>query len=289
MASLAEALAGGSFAPFLLHGVTGSGKTEIYLQAIADVLARGKTALVLVPEIALTPQLVGRFKRRFRQGIAVLHSGLSDGERYDEWRRIRRGEAEIVIGARSAIFAPLERIGIIVVDEEHESSYKQSEGFRYNARDLALVRGKMAKACVLLGSATPLVTTFHAARSGRLGYLHLPHRVRELPMPTTELLDARGQKGETFLPSLVAALTENVAQGGAITALSQPARVCHLPGLPGLRPCAPLPKLCRNAYLPSGSWPPPLPLLRLCHSRPVGLSHLSKSGNCAAGAGNGAG
>ena len=120
-----------------------------------------------MPEIALTPQLVRRFKCRFSCGIAVLHSGLSDGERYDEWRRIRRGEVAIVIGARSAIFAPLERIGIIVVDEEHEASYKQSEGFRYNARDLALVRGKMEKACVILGSATPLVTSYHAAQAGK--------------------------------------------------------------------------------------------------------------------------
>lgn len=148
------------FAPFLLHGVTGSGKTEVYLQAIAQVLERGRTALVLVPEIALTPQLVRRFKSRFRCGIAVLHSGLSDGERYDEWRRIRRREVSIVIGARSALFAPLSPMGIIVVDEEHESSYKQSEGFHYNARDLALVRGKMEGAVVVLGSATPLVTTY---------------------------------------------------------------------------------------------------------------------------------
>ena len=203
-----------SFAPFLLHGVTGSGKTEVYLQSISHILTLGRTALVLVPEIALTPQLVTRFKRRFTCGIAVLHSGLSDGERFDEWRRIRRGEAAIVIGARSAIFAPLERIGMIVVDEEHDASYKQSEGLRYNARDLALVRGKMEHACVILGSATPLVTTFHAAQGGKLGYLHLPARVRDLPMPVVELIDGRGRKGETFLPEMKAALEKNINQGG---------------------------------------------------------------------------
>jgi primosomal protein N' (replication factor Y) (superfamily II helicase) len=211
---LDEAFQTGIFAPFLLHGVTGSGKTEVYLRAIATLLDQGRTALVLVPEIALTPQLVRRFMCRFGGGIAVLHSGLSAGERYDEWRRIRRGEVAIVIGARSAIFAPLERIGIIVVDEEHDGSYKQSEGFRYNARDLALVRGKMANACVLLGSATPLMTSYHAAMNGRLGYLRLPVRVRNLPMPQVELLDARGKKGATFLPELAAALEENLAVSG---------------------------------------------------------------------------
>ncbi|WP_298272954.1 primosomal protein N' [Geobacter sp.] len=201
------------FAPFLLLGVTGSGKTEVYLQAIARVLARGRTALVLVPEIALTPQLVNRFRRRFRCGIAVLHSGLSDGERYDEWRRIRRGEATIVIGARSAIFAPLERLGIIVVDEEHESSYKQGEGFRYNARDLALVRGKIAGATVVLGTATPQVTTWHAAATGKLTLLSLPDRVNGMPLPSVELLDARGQRGEPLLPPLAEAVTANLARG----------------------------------------------------------------------------
>src|SRR6185369_15676217 len=131
------------FSAFLLYGVTGSGKTEVYLQAISHALDKGLNALVLVPEIALTPQLTGRFQARFGGGIAILHSGLSDGERYDEWRRIRRGLARIVIGARSAIFAPLDKIGIIIVDEEHEASFKQSDGLRYNARDLALVRGRM--------------------------------------------------------------------------------------------------------------------------------------------------
>jgi primosomal protein N' (replication factor Y) (superfamily II helicase) len=213
-ASIRAALTAGVFAPFLLHGVTGSGKTEVYLQSIAVALAAGRSALVLVPEIALTPQLVGRFKRRFTCGIAVLHSGLSDGERYDEWRRIRRGEAVIVIGARSALFAPLERLGVLVVDEEHEGSYKQSEGVRYNSRDLALVRGKMAGAVVILGSATPLVTSYYAAQQGRLGYLHLPHRVRELPMPETVMLDARGKRGKTFLPELVDAIEDNLDAGG---------------------------------------------------------------------------
>jgi primosomal protein N' (replication factor Y) (superfamily II helicase) len=211
---ISDAIASRSFAPFLLHGVTGSGKTEVYLQSIAVALEAGNSALVLVPEIALTPQLVGRFKRRFDCGIAVLHSGLSDGERFDEWRRIRRGEATIVIGARSALFAPLERVGVIVVDEEHEGSYKQSEGVRYNSRDLALVRGKLASAVVILGSATPLVTSYHAAKTGRLGYLHLSKRVRELPMPETVMLDARGQKGTTFLEPLVTAIGENLAAGG---------------------------------------------------------------------------
>ena len=211
---ISAAIRSGQFSPFLLHGVTGSGKTEVYLQSIAVALEAGKSALVLVPEIALTPQLVGRFKRRFDCGIAVLHSGLSDGERFDEWRRIRRGEAQIVIGARSALFAPLEKVGVIVVDEEHEGSYKQSEGVRYNSRDLALVRGKMAQAVVILGSATPLITSYHAAMNGRLTYLQLPNRVRELPMPETVMLDARGQKGQLFLQPLVDAMAENLDNGG---------------------------------------------------------------------------
>jgi primosomal protein N' (replication factor Y) len=211
---LAPAVTAGEFSPFLLHGVTGSGKTEVYLQIIAHCLYLGKNALVLVPEIALTPQLVGRFRSRFRCGIAVLHSGLAAGERYDEWRRIRRGEVSIVIGARSAIFAPLEQLGVIVVDEEHEASYKQTEGCTYNARDLALVRGKMEKATVVLGSATPLITTYHAAMQGKLECLVLPERVRSLPLPATEIIDGRGRKGETFLPELAAALASNLEQGG---------------------------------------------------------------------------
>ncbi|MEO8204890.1 MAG: DEAD/DEAH box helicase, partial [Chthoniobacterales bacterium] len=144
--------------PLLLHGITGSGKTEIYLHAIKDALKAGKTALVLVPEISLTPQTVDRFKSRFadvQTDIAVLHSHLSDGERHDEWHRIRSGVAKIVIGARSAVFAPLENLGLIVVDEEHESSYKQEEMPRYHARDVAVVRARSENCAILLGSATP--------------------------------------------------------------------------------------------------------------------------------------
>jgi len=211
---IASAISRGEFSPFLLHGVTGSGKTEVYLHAIAHALEQGKTALILTPEIALTPQLVKRFRSRFSQGIAVLHSGLTPGERFDEWRRIRRGEVSIVIGARSAIFAPLEDLGIIVVDEEHEASYKQSDGVTYNARDLALVRGKMEKAAVVLGSATPLITTFHAARQGKLHYLGLPERVRGLSLPETRILDARRLKNASFSPELADALAENLEHGG---------------------------------------------------------------------------
>lgn len=211
---LTRAVSAGGFAPFLLHGVTGSGKTEVYLNTIAHTLGEGKRALVLTPEIALTPQLVRRFRGRFTCGIAVLHSGLSADERFDQWRRIRRGEVDIVIGARSAIFAPLDQLGIIVVDEEHEASYKQADGVPYNARDLALVRGSMEQTTVLLGSATPLITSYHAAREGRLRYLHLPERAQGQDLPTTRIIDSRLHKGATFAPELRAALTENLLKGG---------------------------------------------------------------------------
>jgi primosomal protein N' (replication factor Y) len=201
-----------TFAPFLLHGVTGSGKTEVYLQAIAHALEQGTNALVLVPEISLTPQLVRRFRARFGGGIAILHSALSDGERYDEWRRIRRGLARIVIGARSAVFAPLENIGIIVVDEEHEASFKQAEGLRYNARDLSLVRGRMENATVVLGSATPLVTSLHAVEQGKLALLSLPERVEGRPMPTVTVVLMQGIK-ETISPPLAQALETTLTAG----------------------------------------------------------------------------
>jgi len=202
----------GVFSPFLLHGVTGSGKTEVYLQCIAHALALGRTALVLVPEISLTPQLVLRFRRRFSNGIAVLHSALSEGERYDEWRRIRRGQVNIVIGARSALFAPLERLGVIVVDEEHEQSFKQGDGLRYNARDLALVRGNMEQAAVLLGSATPQITSLYAAEQGRLTLLKLPERVEKRPMPEVELVPLRFGP-EALSPVLARELTATLDSG----------------------------------------------------------------------------
>jgi primosomal protein N' (replication factor Y) len=163
---------------FLLHGVTGSGKTEIYLQAIAHALDQGKGAIVLVPEISLTPQTVERFKARFSSGklqtlVAVLHSHLSAGERHDEWHKIRQGRARIVIGARSAIFAPVDPLGLVIVDEEHEHSYKQEEAPRYHARDVAVVRGQMEGAVVVLGSATPSMESFYNAHRGKYTLLEM--------------------------------------------------------------------------------------------------------------------
>lgn len=210
--ALSKALENRKYGPFLLHGVTGSGKTEVYLQSISTVLDKNLNALVLVPEISLTPQLVRRFRSRFGSVIAVLHSGLSDGERFDEWRRIRRGLVRIVIGARSAIFAPLEKIGIIVVDEEHEASFKQTDGLRYNARDLALVRGRMENAVVLLGSATPQVSTLYAAEQGRLRLLALPDRATGANMPEVELVSMKGTR-EAVSSKLAAALSETVQAG----------------------------------------------------------------------------
>ena len=175
----------------LLHGVTGSGKTEVYLQAIQHALNKGQGAIVLVPEISLTPQTVDRFRSRFGECVAVLHSSLSDGERHDEWHRIRNGEARIAIGARSALFSPVENVGLIVVDEEHEPTYKQDESPRYNARDVAVMRGHLENCCVVLGSATPALESFANVKSGRYGLAEMLQRVDDRSMPLMRVVDMR--------------------------------------------------------------------------------------------------
>ena len=201
---------------FLLHGVTGSGKTEVYLQAIAHALEQGKGAIVLVPEISLTPQTVERFKARFSSGprqtlVAVLHSHLSAGERHDEWHKIRQGRARIAIGARSAIFAPVEPLGLIIVDEEHEHSYKQEEAPRYHARDVAIVRGQMEAAVVVLGSATPSLESYYNCHKGKYKLLQLPERADDKKMPLVRVVDMRqavrpGKGTPIFSPQLKEAI-----------------------------------------------------------------------------------
>jgi primosomal protein N' (replication factor Y) len=203
---------------FLLHGVTGSGKTEVYLQAIARALEQGKGAIVLVPEISLTPQTVERFKARFSSGplqtlVAVLHSHLSAGERHDEWQKVRQGRARIVIGARSAIFAPVEPLGLIIVDEEHENSYKQEEAPRYHARDVAIVRGQMEGATVVLGSATPSLESFYNCSKGKYALLQMLERADDKKMPVVRIVDMRQtlRKG-TIIPIFSPQLKEAIAQ-----------------------------------------------------------------------------
>jgi primosomal protein N' (replication factor Y) len=177
---------------FLLHGVTASGKTEVYIHAVGRCLELGKSALVLVPEIALTPQLVARFRARLGEKIAVLHSALSDAERHVMWKRLRSGELRVAIGARSALFAPVMDLGLLCVDEEHDSSFKQEEGVRYHARDMAILRAYRAKAVCVLGSATPSLATIHLAEHGQLKKLHLPGRARETAgLPEVEIVDLR--------------------------------------------------------------------------------------------------
>ncbi len=204
----------------LLHGITGSGKTEVYLQAAAKVLEGGQQVLVLVPEIGLTPQLVGRFRARFGDRVAVLHSGLTGLERLRSWRRIRSGHASVAVGARSALFAPFQRLGLVVVDEEHDDSYKQDDGVRYHARDLAVVRGAMAGCPVVLGSATPSAETLQNAIDGRYRLRQLTERISPRPVPELELIDLnqipRGPEGKRPLLSdhLVQALEQTLAAGG---------------------------------------------------------------------------
>ena len=192
--------------PILIHGVTGSGKTEIYLQAIEHALHQGRDSIVLVPEIALTPQTVERFRARFQnQQITVLHSNLSAGERHDQWHKIRDGQSHIVIGARSAVFAPVQALGLIVVDEEHETSYKQDEAPRYNARDIAVMRAKIERAAVVLGSATPSLESYYNAKRERYTLATLPTRVDNKKMPVIRIVDMRQeairQKGRNVVLS----------------------------------------------------------------------------------------
>jgi primosomal protein N' (replication factor Y) len=201
--------ASGAFHTFLLHGVTGSGKTEVYLQAIAVARAAGRGALVLVPEIALTPQLAGRFRARFGDQVALLHSGLSDGERHSEWLRLRRGEARICVGVRSAVFAPVQDLGIVVVDEEHDPSFKQDDGPGYHARDLAVVRAREEGAVCVLGSATPSLETLENARSGKYERIELPRRIDDRPLPEVRIVDlSRIRKGAP-LPGLLSPVLQD--------------------------------------------------------------------------------
>ncbi|MFB3904445.1 MAG: primosomal protein N' [Acidobacteriota bacterium] len=189
---IVNGLSAGSFQSLVLHGVTGSGKTEVYLNAISEALRQGRTALLLVPEIGLTPQVARYFQSWFQDDAAILHSGLSGGERFDQWRRIKRGEARVVIGTRSAVFAPLENLGLLIVDEEHDGSYKQEETPRYNGRDTAVKRAQLENAVAVLGSATPQLETYYLATSRRqYGYHQLTSRIQERPLPTVRLVDMR--------------------------------------------------------------------------------------------------
>ncbi|WP_019120585.1 primosomal protein N' [Brevibacillus massiliensis] len=191
LAAITETLDAGKFGAFLIHGVTGSGKTEVYIAAIEHALGQGKEAIFLVPEISLTPQMVERFKSRFGDRVAVLHSALSAGERYDEWRKIHRQEVKVVVGARSAVFAPFQRLGLIVIDEEHEGSYKQEETPRYHARDVAMWRARQAGGVLILGSATPALETYALASRGRYHLLTMKERVGSHPLPPVHVVDMR--------------------------------------------------------------------------------------------------
>lgn len=202
---------------FLLQGVTGSGKTEVYLRAIEETLSEDKTALMLVPEISLTPQMVTRVKGRFGELVAVLHSGLSNGERYDEWRRIERGEAKVVVGARSAIFAPLQSIGLIIMDEEHETSYKQDETPRYHARNVAKWRSEYYGATIVLGSATPSLESRARAQKGVYQHLLLPERINQQPLPAVQVIDMRQELRKhaesNFSTALLDAVKDRINRG----------------------------------------------------------------------------
>ena len=215
--TLRQALETRKYAPFLLYGVTGSGKTEVYLAAARKALAQGRSVLFLVPEISMTPAVEGLLKYRLHRETAVLHSGLSEGERYDQWQKIRRGEAMVVLGARSAIFSPMENLGLIIVDEEHDGAYKQEDKLKYQGRDLALLRGSRCGAVVVLGSATPSLESFYAAQTGKYGLLTLRERIGEGGLPPVDVVDLRYDSGRSrgaLTPVLKAALGEVLDKSG---------------------------------------------------------------------------
>jgi primosomal protein N' (replication factor Y) len=215
---IGDALLKGEFKTFLLEGVTGSGKTEVYLRSIEAALANGKNALLLVPEIALTPAVAGQFFHRFGKQVAILHSAFGDAERADQWRRIQRGQARVVVGTRSGVFAPVQNLGLVIIDEEHDGSYKQPETPRYHGRDVALVRARNAGALAILGSATPAVETRYNAEQGKYEMLRLPERIAQRPMPEVEIVDMRVEfletkRQATFSRSLMNEIAKRLAQG----------------------------------------------------------------------------
>src|SRR5215203_4322659 len=218
LSEIEQALSLARYRAFLLHGITGSGKTEVYIRAMRTALDAGRSALMLVPEIALTPIFSRRLRSVFGSQVAILHSNLSQGERYDEWRRIRRGDARVVIGTRSAVFAPMNHLGLIIVDEEHDTSYRQNESPFYNARDVAVMRANLAGAIVVLGSATPSLESYHNAQSGKYHYLQLENRIGNRPLATAELIDMRevfreAGKDVPLSPRLIAAIEATHAKG----------------------------------------------------------------------------
>ncbi len=218
LAPIGKAIEAHRFHTFLLHGVTGSGKTEVYLNAIDAALACGRSAILMVPEIALTPAVAGQFFARFGKRVAILHSAFSDSERVDQWRKIRSGGAYVVVGTRSGVFAPLQNLGLIVVDEEHDQSYKQEETPRYNGRDVAIVRAQAVGACVVLGSATPSLESRYNAERGKYTLLELSERIEARPMPKVELIDMREEflatrKHATFSRALLEQVSQRVENG----------------------------------------------------------------------------
>jgi len=211
LAAITAGLTSGAFRALLLHGVTGSGKTQVYIEGIRQALALGKSAIVLVPEIALTPQIVARFRAHFQNQVTVLHSRLSAGERYDAWRRIRQGVHRIVIGPRSAVFAPVQNLGLVVVDEEQEATFKQIDmDPRYHGRDVAVMRAKLNNAVVVLGSATPSFETFHNAQAGKYQLVELTHRIDHVPMPEVTIVDMTAERraGEPGKPVVFSRLLQ---------------------------------------------------------------------------------
>ena len=261
--AIGASAAAGTFDVFLLHGVTGSGKTEVYLHCIARLAGSGKGAIVLVPEIALTPQLLGRFRKRFGGRVAVLHSGLTDRERADEYRRISRGLVDVAIGARSAVFAPFPSLGLVVVDEEHENSYKQDEGLRYHARDVAVMRAKFQDAVCVLGSATPSLESFYNARAGKYRYLPIANRVDHRPMPVVEIIDVKGlPKESVYSPDLISAVQQRLDKKEQTLLAPEPPGVLVGPDLRRLRQGHPVPELQRIPHLPQERAQAQMPLLR---------------------------
>ena len=265
---LLGAISSGCFEQRLLHGVTASGKTEVYLRAAAEALARDRGAIVMVPEIALTPQIVSRFTERFGETVAVLHSGLTTAQRYTEWRRLREGDARICVGPRSAVFAPVGDLGLIVVDEEHESSYKHEGDLRYDAREVAAERARRSGAVLLLGSATPRPESVLRVPAARL-----LRRVDGRPLPPVEVLDMRGQPA-TLHPDSAQALAEVREPRRQGDRAAEPPRLVELPLLPLLRGQLGVPGMRRHARPAPRRPPAGLPPLRLPRAGPRPLPAL---------------